>query len=742
MRRKFALLAAAAMLCLGLTPGTALRIEPYRAGASGIGDPYFPDDGNGGYDVQSYFVDVRYDPDTDRLNGVATIKAKATRNLKSFNLDFDGLTLRSATVNGERAKTKRKGGELTVTPKHHLRDDARFTAVFRYDGVPQTLEDFGLSGFIHTDDGAIVIGEPHVAATWFPANDHPSDKARFKFRIKVPAGLQAISNGVLTSQRTSGRWTTWSWDASQKPMTTYLAFMAIGHFDVRSYQAGGLRYWDAVDSSLMQDVLPAIAPATGSQFLYSQIGEPAYKQLKRTIAVPPGGATLTMRIDRDTEDFFDFLFVEAHTVGADDWTTLADANGHTTQDPGACPFIIDVHPFLAHYLHSVVVDPGDPSTPDDDITECQPTGTSGSWNAISGRGSGGWETWSLTLENATTSPRQVEVAISYASDFSVQGRGVAIDDIVVSTGQGSTSFEADGNVLDGWTNPIAGPDGDNPNTWATATSVAALPNVGPDIIASFDHQPDILAFEAATFGPYPFNAAGGVVDNVPVGFALENQTRPTYSPFFFFGGGPNDFVLVHELAHQWYGDSLAVRRWQHIWLNEGFATYAEWLWSEREGFGTAQENFDGLAMIPQGRPVLGAADRRPRARSALRLPGLRPRGDDPAGAAQRGRRRCLLPDPPGVGATARRRHGDDLAVHQPCRRLSGKDLGDLFDTWLSAGKPAGLPEPPPEEPVSAQRQAAGVTANAATARTLRNPPPALRSLAERLKDRPSNPFTH
>ena len=49
---------------------------------------------------------------------------------------------------------------------------------------------------------------------------------------------------------------------------------------------------------------------------------------------------------------------------------------------------------------------------------------------------------------------------------------------------------------------------------------------------------------------------------------------------------------MHELAHQWYGDSLAVARWQHIWLNEGFATYAEWLWSEHEGLGTAQEIFD------------------------------------------------------------------------------------------------------------------------------------------------------
>ena len=61
-------------------------------------------------------------------------------------------------------------------------------------------------------------------------------------------------------------------------------------------------------------------------------------------------------------------------------------------------------------------------------------------------------------------------------------------------------------------------------------------------------------------------------------------------------------VVVHELAHQWFGDSLALERWQHIWLNEGFATYAEWLWSEREGLGTAQEIFDSLAGLPADDP--------------------------------------------------------------------------------------------------------------------------------------------
>ena len=94
------------------------------------------------------------------------------------------------------------------------------------------------------------------------------------------------------------------------------------------------------------------------------------------------------------------------------------------------------------------------------------------------------------------------------------------------------------------------------------------------------------------FGTYPFRTAGGIVDNLSLGFALETQTRPVYAPVFFDFGGPNYSVIVHELAHQWVGDSLAVETWQHVWLNEGFATYAEWLWSAHEGEATEQEIFD------------------------------------------------------------------------------------------------------------------------------------------------------
>ena len=257
------------------------------------------------------------------------------------------------------------------------------------------------------------------------------------------------------------------------------------------------------------------------------------------------------------------------------------------------PSIIETNPFLDHYL-TPVLDPGDPEDPDDDFFTCDPVGTSGEWWAVSGEGFD-WESWQFALLNAGPDQIQLEISITYASDPGVQGRGVTLDNLVVSSGAGSTSFEDDGDTLDGWVvaDPPVG-SGPNENSWTTISDLQPPPPPplpGDSARASFARQPEIIDFLAGVFGSYPFRTAGGIVDNVLTGFALETQTRPVYSPVFFFGG-PNDGVVVHELAHQWVGDSLAVEQWQHIWLNEGFATYTEWLWSAYEGEATEQQIFD------------------------------------------------------------------------------------------------------------------------------------------------------
>jgi aminopeptidase N len=186
------------------------------------------------------------------------------------------------------------------------------------------------------------------------------------------------------------------------------------------------------------------------------------------------------------------------------------------------------------------------------------------------------------------------VSLSSVNDVAVTEAGAFVDDVVVSTGQGTTSFEADGDPLDGWV-PGGPPPGSpaNPNTWIASTVADFPPTVGDRAAASLGRGPEIISFLAENFGPYPFSASGGIVDSSErFGFALENQTRPVYAQGFFSSPESGDAVVVHELAHQWYGDSLAVGRWQDIWLNEGFATYAEWLWRAREKQGTEQEIFD------------------------------------------------------------------------------------------------------------------------------------------------------
>jgi aminopeptidase N len=116
---------------------------------------------------------------------------------------------------------------------------------------------------------------------------------------------------------------------------------------------------------------------------------------------------------------------------------------------------------------------------------------------------------------------------------------------------------------------------------------AVDPTLSAELGPLLDEVPDIVRFFSALYGPYAFNAAGAIVDDAPdVGYALESQTKPN------FAFVPDETTLVHELAHQWFGDAVTLRRWPDIWLHEGFAEWSEWIWSERHGGPTAQDFFD------------------------------------------------------------------------------------------------------------------------------------------------------
>ena len=172
-----------------------------------------------------------------------------------------------------------------MTPARGLREGRRFKVVVAYGGVPGPVDDplFGDAGFLATSDGALALGQPFSAATWYPANDHPSDAASYRIRISVPEGVEAISNGILRSHRSVGDREVWRWRA-REPMASYLSFMAIGQFDVRASHRDGIRFWDAIDEQLLEP----FAPRTGERFAISQRAEGRYKRLTRTISVPEG----------------------------------------------------------------------------------------------------------------------------------------------------------------------------------------------------------------------------------------------------------------------------------------------------------------------------------------------------------------------------------------------------------------------------------------------------------------------
>jgi aminopeptidase N len=344
-------------------------------GSPGVGDPYFPNAGNGGYDVASYDLQIDYSPRSRELEGHAVITATAQVVLERFNLDLrPQMKVRSLTVDGATATSEHTGEqELEITPATPIAAGSQFTVVVDYGGVPKGVKDPDgtTEGWIATKDGAFAPNEPQGSPSWYPCNDHPSDKAIFSVSLTAPKKLQAISNGELLGRETKGKRRTWSWREPQ-PMATYLATVAIGHFDITRSDEAPAPSLFAVDPAVLRKTKGAKKKA---------------KPLRRT--------------------------------------------------------------------------------------------------------------------------------------------------------------------------------------------------------------PNITRFLAGEFGPYPFSTSGGIVDRVKdFPYALETQTRPLYTTL------PSELLLVHELGHQWFGDSLTPANWKEIWLNEGFATYAEFLWEEKRGGESAAEIFDKFYETP------------------------------------------------------------------------------------------------------------------------------------------------
>jgi aminopeptidase N len=202
--------------------------------------------------------------------------------------------------------------------------------------------------------------------------------------------------------------------------------------------------------------------------------------------------------------------------------------------------------------------------------------------------------------------------------------------------------------------------------------------------ASLALQPRMIDFFESIYGPYPFNSYGSIVDNDSVGYALETQTRPIYS------GQANQGTVAHELAHQWLGNAVSPDRWQDIWLNEGWATYSTWMWTEENGGITAQTAFDNWYApartpaywaLPIGDPgPLNLFATQVYNRGAGTVHALRVKlGDDAFFAATR---EWIERYDDSTGTTE-----DFIEVFE---EVSGQDLTEFFDIWLFRPvKPSG-----------------------------------------------------
>ncbi len=242
-----------------------------------IGDPYYSELGNGGYDVQHYTLDLAVDVERNVVTGMASIAARATADLQDFNFDLRGLTVNDVVVNGAPAAVQRSAHELTVVPATALHAGQPFTTTVAYHGTPEAFVPkavFFPVGWTHYDGGIYVASEPAGAATWFPVNDHPLDKATYTLRISVPKPYVVAANGLLQQTVDNGSTTTYVWETAH-PLASYLVTVDIAKYKVETATGpNGLPIRNYFPSEIADQARAVFAPTADMIAYFSSVFGP------------------------------------------------------------------------------------------------------------------------------------------------------------------------------------------------------------------------------------------------------------------------------------------------------------------------------------------------------------------------------------------------------------------------------------------------------------------------------------
>ena len=244
------------------TTSATTTVPTQVSAAEGLGDSFYPYLGNGGYDVLHYEIDLDIDPIANTIGALTTITAQATQELSEFNLDLSGLTVEDVKVNGSAAEYSRYNTELVIVPANPLATGSEFVTEVHYSGTPQPISDPGLwffeLGWHNTEGVVFTVNQPSGSMSWFPSNNHPTDKATFEIQLTVPEPLTAASNGILVEETSVDGYTTTTWRMDD-PMATYLAAVYVGDFErVETNQPDGPMIRDYVPRAHSAEIVEAL----------------------------------------------------------------------------------------------------------------------------------------------------------------------------------------------------------------------------------------------------------------------------------------------------------------------------------------------------------------------------------------------------------------------------------------------------------------------------------------------------